>query len=954
MGLSISVLGQPPGNPLPSEIKTGQYYKWLNWGEFGKGVLLQSQDTTDKPISPAFRIWVQPGGDTSAWVWDTKRWKKLGGGSRIVDRIEDLELLDGRVEPQVFVKDTLAGGTFTAYSSVGQIVDTAITIRSSNPAFVYIRDMSQATAVDVRWWKPYTYLGKVYWDSAFNKTINYLSSKYNGGDIYIPKGTYLTKAPIFVKDNIHFHLDRNAYVHNVASGARSFVYGQAFCFGWFQQLDVADSSITNGTVRRKAEIYRLKDIPKGQRYIEVLHDSSMHNFEVGKVYFIMKNSYPMASGVGTVAAVGEASTSKWCQLRRVDSISLATRRVYLTEAIDDTVCAHCELRDSNYTVFATSLKGGYITQAPEFPSYIVQNASLEGGIIESDSSGALACRPASFQCRYKNVLILNSKYLLGSNGGHLCEWDNVSGYYGRRMMEDAEGGDHNKYMNFWAAQNKNVKASGGQAAFEGITEEPIMTLQDGDIVENFNIDNSKSNEGVCANFRANGTVRNGRFFGNFNNFVTVKGDNNTLDNCQFINVNDTLLNSIMKTGSSIRWGGLDQIEGNADDTIPISIRCNNTIISNCFFDSRITDSIHPIAIMFLDNSRIINNSFNLHNTGKAVMQINGQHNTITGNYYETNKATAWTFTSQNPTEFNYLPTDTLNNNYYNNNSTSVSNDRNMVGGIVTDFSFIGLTSANQPATPASGGRLFYNSDAFRIVGTNGFYTGFSFNANTANRSYTFPDISGQVLTGNSTAVVNNKDLTGGTNTFAIKDAGIASNAAIANSKLANSSITINGTSVPLGGSISVTGTAAPIPGVVMAADQSNTTSTYTDVTGMTLPVVAGTRYRVVVLLYTEQTGGVGGIKMRLNGPAGATFTAVFSGNSTSATATQGLVVSGFGSSVTASNRYTGTGWAQITGYISIGATAGNIQLQTGSINNGETTIVHAGSGMDLVQLTAAP
>lgn len=40
IGLSLKSLSQPPPGTLPSEIKTGQYYKWLHWGEFGNGLSL--------------------------------------------------------------------------------------------------------------------------------------------------------------------------------------------------------------------------------------------------------------------------------------------------------------------------------------------------------------------------------------------------------------------------------------------------------------------------------------------------------------------------------------------------------------------------------------------------------------------------------------------------------------------------------------------------------------------------------------------------------------------------------------------------------------------------------------------------------------------------------------------------------------------------------------------------
>lgn len=139
--------------------------------------------------------------------------------------------------------------------------------------------------------------------------------------------------------------------------------------------------------------------------------------------------------------------------------------------------------------------------------------------------------------------------------------------------------------------------------------------------------------------------------------------------------------------------------------------------------------------------------------------------------------------------------------------------------------------------------------------------------------------------------------------------------------------------------------------VTLGSDQTSTSTTFADITGLSLPVAANSKYRLTAILQTESlTPAVGGLKVRVAGPAGATFNGHISGNSTTSAAVLTTGVTGFLQTVSAINRYVGTGFAQVLGYVITGATAGVIQLQFSANTAGESNVIHAGSGMDIVAL----
>ena len=108
-------------------------------------------------------------------------------------------------------------------------------------------------------------------------------------------------------------------------------------------------------------------------------------------------------------------------------------------------------------------------------------------------------------------------------------------------------------------------------------------------------------------------------------------------------------------------------------------------------------------------------------------------------------------------------------------------------------------ASNPTTTPATGFWLYANTDGnFTIRRTDGFARSLSWGTLTADRAVTFPDSDITVVGTSQTQTITNKTISGASNTL--------SN--IGNSSLTNSSITINGTSVSLGGSISVSASPA--------------------------------------------------------------------------------------------------------------------------------------------------
>lgn len=143
---------------------------------------------------------------------------------------------------------------------------------------------------------------------------------------------------------------------------------------------------------------------------------------------------------------------------------------------------------------------------------------------------------------------------------------------------------------------------------------------------------------------------------------------------------------------------------------------------------------------------------------------------------------------------NFVIRDTSNNIVYNANGTQLTAPAILLNG--GSGSYIDITnSGSNPGTPSSAGRIFFdNTNRFSWKGTNTFATTFSSIANTADRVYTLPDVSGTILLADNTTTITNKTISGSSNTL--------SN--ISNSSLTNSSITVNGTSISLGSSGTIT------------------------------------------------------------------------------------------------------------------------------------------------------
>lgn len=141
---------------------------------------------------------------------------------------------------------------------------------------------------------------------------------------------------------------------------------------------------------------------------------------------------------------------------------------------------------------------------------------------------------------------------------------------------------------------------------------------------------------------------------------------------------------------------------------------------------------------------------------------------------------------------------------------------------------------------------------------------------------------------------------------------------------------------------------APVSAQVTGSDFTTTSSTASDVTGMTIAVLANKIYYVHGVLYTG-CDNTGGFKIGFTGPAGA---AVRVGMMDGSNATNiAPVITRFGAmaaQVSAFNRYNGaTGMITLDGYITTSGTAGNITLQVGSVTATQTSTIFIGSTFHL-------
>jgi hypothetical protein len=130
---------------------------------------------------------------------------------------------------------------------------------------------------------------------------------------------------------------------------------------------------------------------------------------------------------------------------------------------------------------------------------------------------------------------------------------------------------------------------------------------------------------------------------------------------------------------------------------------------------------------------------------------------------------------------------------------------------------------------------------------------------------------------------------------------------------------------------------------------TNSTSA-TNITGLSVPLLANKTYRVVVVLSTGSTGS-SGINVGFSGPSGSS---VLSGHITGVNSSASTVrvnkVSAMGTlNSNPLHLYNGTnGSVTITAYVRTGETAGNLTAMCASVNAGETTTIYEGSAMDAI------
>lgn len=251
-----------------------------------------------------------------------------------------------------------------------------------------------------------------------------------------------------------------------------------------------------------------------------------------------------------------------------------------------------------------------------------------------------------------------------------------------------------------------------------------------------------------------------------------------------------------------------------------------------------------------------------------------------------------------------------------------------------DKTFVGLGSADD------------TSDANKPVST-AQQTALDLKANLASPTFT-----GTVVLPNST--VTNAMLAGSIAYSKLVLTGAILNAdlvgSIANAKLANSAITINGTLVALGASID----SRPLSASVSGSDVTTTSASATDVTGLSIAVVANKKYRVTASLWIG-CNNTGGVQFAINGPAGsAVLSGAWQGSAGAASTNQTVKLGTIGTLSAAGATFirvnSAGGMVNLIGYITTSATSGSITIQFASNVGGQTSTVFIGSTMDIIEV----
>ena len=129
--------------------------------------------------------------------------------------------------------------------------------------------------------------------------------------------------------------------------------------------------------------------------------------------------------------------------------------------------------------------------------------------------------------------------------------------------------------------------------------------------------------------------------------------------------------------------------------------------------------------------------------------------------------------------------------------------------------------------------------------------------------------------------------------------------------------------------------------ISLAADFTQTSSTLTDLTGFTIPVLASEKYKGFLCLAI--TGSTGGLRIGFTFPTSCVVKVAYLGSSTAVTAqTMTWVTAATGTEIAftlASNSAIGSGYFMIS--IANGANAGNVQVQVKSVTNTQSNVLTA-------------
>lgn len=336
-------------------------------------------------------------------------------------------------------------------------------------------------------------------DSIIISKLCSILSKHGGGTLYFPSGTYHLKSPIWLQSNVTI-LGQDMINTKFINVSNNYTNGFVFASGWFHERD--HDFVQN---------FFLKPIKSGDNFI-VLSNDFIDRFKVGDLIVIRQGALPKSLD-------NDHQTSPYAELNKVVDIDYSKNTLILNDPIDFDLLNDFPLKSLTVSKLEGGEFGGYKT-------YIVENVSIFNVSVES-TFGNWMSRDAVYNGCFKDIFVNKSYTLLGGNGKKFCIFENISGFFTSRFIENAEGSSNNKMSNING--NLLIDSSRKNRLY------PLIVLSYGDSLVNFTIyNNTKQFVSSVIRTRGNSYISSGTVKTHLKGPIIILSDqNNIINNVSF-------------------------------------------------------------------------------------------------------------------------------------------------------------------------------------------------------------------------------------------------------------------------------------------------------------------------------------------------------------------------------------------------------------------------------------